>query len=283
MTGRIVVGLDGSPNSTAAARWAFDEARRRDAKVEVVTVFGLLGPGDLPDRSDLVTDHQLADACARMQDEQLSGIRGHDVSVTTRIEHGDPAHTLVSAARDADLLVLGARGRAGITELLLGSVSLHCAQRATCPVAVVPAYVPDAGREAPVVVGVDDSPAGKAAVQVAAQEAVMRGTHVVAVHAVNWSMTGTDLVRPTDDQLVEWGTRLLAGVIGPVQAEWPDLVFEQRVVPGHPAQVLGEAAADADLLVVGSRGHGQLTGRLVGSVSLHLLTHARRPTIVVVA
>ena len=61
------------------------------------------------------------------------------------------------------------------------------------------------------------------------------------------------------------------------------MTFDQRVVPGHPAHVLDAAATTADLLVVGSRGHSQLTGLLLGSVSLHLLSHARRPTITVVA
>lgn len=283
MTGRIVVGLDGSPNSTAAARWAFAEARRREATLEVMTVFGLLVPDDLPDRPRLVTDRQFADACARMQHEQLAGIRDHDVPVITRIESGDPAPKLGSAARNADLLVVGARGHGGISGLLLGSVSLHCAQRATCPVTVVPAYVPDAEPGAPVVVGVDGSPASKAALHVAAQEATLRDTHVVAVHAVHWPTLGTDLIRPPDEQLVDWGTHLLTGVITPVQADWPDVTFDQRVVPGHPAHVLDAAATTADLLVVGSRGHSQLTGLLLGSVSLHLLSHARRPTITVVA
>lgn len=180
-----------------------------------MTVFGLLVPDDLPDRPRLVTDRQFADACARMQHEQLAGIRDHDVPVITRIESGDPAPKLVSAARNADLLVVGARGHGGISGLLLGSVSLHCAQRATCPVTVVPAYVPDAEPGAPVVVGVDGSPASKAALHVAAQEATLRDTHVVAVHAVHWPTLGTDLIRPSDEQLVDWGTHLLTGVITP--------------------------------------------------------------------
>lgn len=281
MTATIVVGLDGSPSSTAAARWAQAEARRRRATLQAVTVFGVLEPEALPDRPRLVTDRQFTQACSRMQREQLAGVRDPQVRLVSRIAHGDPAEQLVAAARDADLLVVGARGHGGIAELLVGSVSLHCVQRCACPVTVVPAYVAEAEPGAPVVVGVDGSAAGLAALGVAVEEAAMRHVPVLAVHAVHWRSLGTDLVRPSDAQLLEWGTRLISGVVEPVRAEWPDMVIEQRVVAGHPARVLDDAAGATDLLVVGSRGHGRLAGLLLGSVSMHLLQHARRPTLVV--
>ncbi len=278
MTGRIVVGLDGSPNSVAAARWAVDEARRRHTALEVVTVFGLRAPDTLPDRSELLTDRELVSACTDMQRELLSGLDTDGVDVRTCLERGEPAHRLTHVAADADLLVLGARGHGGIADMLLGSVSLHCSQRAACPVAVIPAYVPESGPGAQVVAGFDGSVAGLAALRVAAEEARLRDVDLDVVHAVHWSLGGTDLVRPAEAQLVDWGQHLLERT-KPVQDEFPDVTFETRAVPGHPAQVLNEV--DCELLVIGSRGHGQLTGRLLGSVSLHLLTHARRPTVVV--
>lgn len=112
----VVVGLDGSPNSKAAARWAVGEGRLRGAKVEFVTAFGMRAPHHLPGRTALVTDRELALACARMQ---------------------------AAAAEEADLLVPGSRGHGGIAGLRLGSVSVHCIQRAACPVVVVPAIVAD--------------------------------------------------------------------------------------------------------------------------------------------
>ena len=121
----------------------------------------------------------------------------------------------------------------------------------------------------------------RAALAAAAHEASLRSARVVAVHAVEWRPLGTDLVRPGKKQLVDWERHLLTGVLDPARLEWPDVVFEERVVPGHPAHVLREAARTADLLVVGSRGHGQLAGLLVGSVSLHVLSHVHRPTMVI--
>jgi nucleotide-binding universal stress UspA family protein len=281
VTGRIVVGIDGSPNSTAAARWAVAEARLRSAELEILTVFAALSLPDLPERPRVVSDQQVADACARMQHEQLAGIPDRDVPVLTRTLRGDPAQALVEASVDADLLVVGARGHGSFADLLLGSVSLGCVHNAACPVTVVPAYTADAPPGAPVVVGVDGSPAGDRALKVAAEEAALRGTHVRAVHAVHWSSTGADLVRPSRDELVDWGAMLLDGALAPVEAEWPDLRFERSIVPGHAVQVLDAAARESALLVVGSRGRGRLAGRLLGSVSLHLVSHAHGPTTVV--
>ncbi len=282
MSGRIVVGLDGSPNSTAAARWAFEEAALRDAQVDVVTVCGLLGPSLMPDRSTLVTDRSVEEAATRMQQEQLAGVPPQ-VSVVTRVEHGDPGEQLVHAARDAELLVMGARGHTGVSGLLLGSVGLRCLQRAPCPVTIVPAYVADADPGAPVVAGVDGSPSSASALRQAATEASLRGVRLVVLHAVQWPRAGASLVRPSDRELVEWGGSLVAKVLEPVRSGFPDLEVEERVVTGHPAHVLDHAARTAGLLVIGSRGHGRLTGALVGSVSLHVLVHAHRPTMAVVA
>lgn len=277
----VVVGLDGSPNSKAAARWAVEEGRLRGAKVEFVTAFGIRAPHHLPDRTALVTDREVAVACARMQAGHLADIPDHGVPVMTRTEHGDPARTLVAAAREADLLVVGARGHGGFAGLRLGSVSVHCIQRAACPVVVVPASVAGTSLTAPVVVGVDDSPVSRAALAAAAHEASLRSARVVAVHAVEWRPLGTDLVRPEKQQLVDWGRHLLTGMLDPVRVQWPDVRFDEQVVPGHPAHVLREAGRTAGLLVLGSRGHGQLAGLLVGSVSLHVLSRVHRPTMVV--
>jgi nucleotide-binding universal stress UspA family protein len=278
VTRRIVVGLDGSPGSTAAARWA---ARLRGAEVEALTVFGAFQLGELPDRHRLVTDQQLIDACTQMQHDQLAGIDTAGVSLITRATRGDPGQELIAASADADMVVVGVRGHGGIAGLLLGSVGLRCVQRASCPVTVVPAYSPAAEPDAPVVVGVDGSPVAAAALRVAAGEAAMRGTAALVVHAVHWDALGTDPLRPSTDQLVQWGGHLVESVLAPVRADHPDVKFEPRVVPGHPAHVLDDAAREGSLLVVGSRGHGHLTGLLLGSVSLHLVLHADVPTTVV--
>ncbi|HSK34298.1 MAG TPA: universal stress protein [Propionicimonas sp.] len=282
MTGRIVVGLDGSANSSAAVRWALREVRLRGADLEAVTAFGAFAPDGLPDRDKLRTDKEVADACARMQREQLADLPRDGVTVMTSTALGDAAETLVAASAGASMLVVGARGRGGVSGLLLGSVSLSCVHLATCPVTVVPAYVEKPPQGAPVVVGVKDAARGAAALALGIEEARLRGTHVVALHAVHWQPLGTELIRPSTDRLVEWGTLLLAPVVAAAQGGRPDVFVQQLVVPGHPVEVLDQQARGADLLVVGSRRQGRLAGMLLGSVSLHLLTHAHRPITVIV-
>lgn len=282
MTGRIVVGLDGSANSSAAVRWALREARLRGADLEAVTAFATFAPDGLPDRDKLRTDQEVADACARMQREQLADLPHHGVTVMTSTALGDAAEILVAAAAGASMLVVGARGRCGVSELLVGSVSLRCVNRATCPVTVVPAYVEEPPQGAPVVVGVKDAASGEVALALGIEEAWLRGTHVVALHAVYWQPRGTELVRPSTDQLVEWGTLLLAHVVAAAKGGRPGVIVQQLIVPGYAIQVLDQQARGADLLVVGSRRHGRLGGMLLGSVSLHLLTHAHRPITVIV-
>jgi nucleotide-binding universal stress UspA family protein len=207
--------------------------------------------------------------------------------VVTRTVRGYAADALIASAEGADLLVVGARGRGGLPGLLLGSASLTCAQRAPCPVAVVPANPAiDPGRRGrlepgPVVVGVASPSTAGPALEFAAGEASLRGTGMVAVHAVHWPPLGTELIRPDEDDLVAWGTQLLAQTVASIRESGPQVQIEQRVIPGHPVEVLQREANGAGLLVVGRQGRGRLAGMIMGSVSLHLLTHARRPTVVV--
>lgn len=133
-----------------------------------------------------------------------------------------------------------------------------------------------------IVVGVDGSPSCREALEWAVRQAGITGAKVVAVQA--W-LAPTDyatggLLVPED----EWATEAeasLASLVSHVAAEQPQVEIEQRVVKGHPAAALVEAARDADLLVVGSRGHGGFTGTLLGSVSHHVLHRARCPVVVV--
>ncbi|MGV1007452.1 MAG: universal stress protein [Dermatophilaceae bacterium] len=133
---RIVVGLDGSPGSVAALRWALPEARLRAATVEVVTAWA---PPPMYGYSALYsTEDFQADATAAMQ-QALGSV--HDelagVDVVTTVAEGRPAGVLLAAAADADLLVVGSRGHGAFAGMLLGSVSQHCVQNATGVVVVV--------------------------------------------------------------------------------------------------------------------------------------------------
>jgi nucleotide-binding universal stress UspA family protein len=137
--GRIVVGVDGSENSLVALRWALDEAQRSHATVQAVITwhYPYTGVGFVP-----YVDASGLDDGARLTLEEALGTACPDDETRRSIERlvvqDSPAHALVEAAKGADLLVVGSRGRGGFTGLMLGSVSTQCVHHAPCAVVVVP-------------------------------------------------------------------------------------------------------------------------------------------------
>lgn len=143
MAGSIVVGVDGSAPSMTALRWALAEAALRVATVRVVHVwrspydYELAGAGDLGPIAD---DTALASAARRVLDRVLAEIdQDHPtVAVESVLREGDPAEQLCLAAREADLLVVGAHGHRGFGDALIGSVSVRVAHHCTGTVVIVP-------------------------------------------------------------------------------------------------------------------------------------------------
>lgn len=136
-TSRIVVGIDGSDHSLAALAVAIEEARRRGAQVEVVhawTAPVMFAGMDYapPPRSEFRA------AAQSVLDEALRELP-NDVGIVSRTVEGGIAEGLLEASRDADLLVVGSRGRGGFVGLVLGSTSHQVTAHAACPVLVVPA------------------------------------------------------------------------------------------------------------------------------------------------
>jgi nucleotide-binding universal stress UspA family protein len=140
----IVVGVDGSPGSKVALRWALDQAGRTATSVEAVIVWAqetvfYYGYQWAP---VAVADEDLAMAADTMLMDTLVeviGEHGGSVPVQPRVIQGRPADELLRAARSAQLLVLGAPTHGPIVGLLRGSVSHQCVQRASCPVLITPA------------------------------------------------------------------------------------------------------------------------------------------------
>ncbi len=133
---RIVVGIDGSPASVAAAHWAAKQARLTGADVEALTTWewpGSYGWSIYPSDYDPERDGHI------ILDEALRLIRSAhpDITINTTVIEGHPAYQLVEASYGADLLAVGSRGRGEFAGLLLGSVSEHCLTDAHCPVLVV--------------------------------------------------------------------------------------------------------------------------------------------------
>lgn len=136
MTGRVIVGADGSEGSRRAIRWAAEEARFRGAVLEVVHAWTLLGqPDDGTFDPNYGEDEarQFLDAELEAVGEALDGV---EVERTVVCDLGAPA--LIDAAKRADLLVVGSRGRGGFRGLLLGSVSSQVVHHAQCAVAIIP-------------------------------------------------------------------------------------------------------------------------------------------------
>jgi nucleotide-binding universal stress UspA family protein len=126
--GRIVVGVDGSPNSVAALRWALREAASRHADVVAVYAYAPDGVG--------ATSSGARTALASVVERVTAA--PHVVEALEHVAVAAPAPTLLHAAAEADLLVLGARGTGGFAGLRMGGVSMHCVHNAPCPVVVVP-------------------------------------------------------------------------------------------------------------------------------------------------
>jgi nucleotide-binding universal stress UspA family protein len=148
MAGRIVVGVDGSNHSTAALRWAAEEAKLRSATLEVVHAWTFV-PVTTPADSGLVpmawTDNvELLDITRQSAENataaQVEEILGPDHGATVSVVEGGSDEALLAAAQDADLLVVGNRGRGNIAAALLGSTSAKVADASPCPVVVVRAH-----------------------------------------------------------------------------------------------------------------------------------------------
>jgi nucleotide-binding universal stress UspA family protein len=132
------------------------------------------------------------------------------------------------------------------------------------------------------VVGVDGSASSLAALHWAAHQSELTGSVVEVVTAWEWPMTyGSPFVLTGDYNPVTEAQRVLDDALANARVDHPKVDFRAVVVEGHPALKLVEASQGADLLIVGSRGHGEFTGMLLGSVSEHCVTNAACPVLVI--
>ena len=283
--GRVVAGVDASEQSREAAIWAAHEAALHQVGLTLgPTVLppaaaSSFGPG-MPIGLDAM-DEVITRATAELESIAAAMPVG---DVRTKVEIGSPSGALLEASEEAELVVIGSRGHGGFAGLLLGSVSTQVAAHAACPVVVVRgAPDPAANR---VVVGIDGSPASEAALAFAFEEASRHGWSLTAVHA--WDVPAYDLLVvpnapipvPLSD-VADDEIRLAAEALAGFEADYPDVEVEQRLIRSAAVDALLEISKDAALLVVGTRGHGQVVGALLGSVSNAVLHKARIPVAVV--
>ncbi|HET9142282.1 universal stress protein [Actinophytocola sp.] len=288
----VVVGVDGSRSALDATRWAAREAMLRKLPLQVVHAcppLAIAHPTTLAGQAaylEAMRDqggHWGREAAV----EAGKVAPGIEVSVVSRV--GGAHEVLIAESHGAHLVVLGSRGQGGFDELAVGSVALALAEHGACPVVVVrgrtPADPPPG--EGPVLVGVDGSPASVAAIGFAFEAASLRGAELIAVHT--WEpvfFDGAWTALPLDadpTELAERERRVLGEVLAGWQERYPDVAVRRRLVRDRPVRaLLAEAQrVGAQLIVVGSRGHGEaMTGMGMGSTSRALLYHAECPVAV---
>ena len=278
----VVVGIDGSEEALGAVRWAVPEARRRRATLRLVTAFAWtddrmvgwpgLGQTAYGARLRALAENSLTAAA------DLATELDPDLPVERDLVLGFPGGVLVEQSRDAELLVVGDRGRGRATSALAGSVAVGVAAHSACPVVVVRGTEGHGDQPLPVVVGIDGTPLSEAAIAFAFEAASARRAPLVAVHTwdgsviaelVDWQSVAVEAEEELAERLAGWG------------AKYPDVVVRRVVGRASAARALLDQSAQAQLVVVGSRGHGEVAGLLLGSVSNALVHAAGCPVAIV--
>ena len=277
---RFIVGVDGSSNSADALRWAHREAQIRGASVTALLAWNFLDQYHLDPEKTFDPDYGDAHA-RRALDAAVERALGDRAGEVEREVVCDlPATALLDASKDADLLVVGARGLGSFRGLVLGSVSQRCLEHAGCPVMVVHGPPAEGAERGRVVVGVDGSEHAATALGWAVEEARLRGASLEVVHAweVPYAAEFT-FVGDAYDAAQRSAAAVVEEMLDAAGLVPDDVVC--TVVHGSPVITLTEAAAGADLVVVGSRGRGGFAGLLLGSVSHQVARHAESPVVVV--
>jgi nucleotide-binding universal stress UspA family protein len=281
----VVAGIDGSGESLAALDLAAGEASRRSQGLRIVHACFWPAYGAAVPLGGAITVIEPAAAARALVSEGAERVRASypELMLTTEVVAGNAAGILVTESRTASVLVIGARGRGGFGGILAGSVATQVSTHAHSPVIVVRPGT-DVSQIAatthPVVVGVDGIGESQAAVELAFEEAELRGVSLTAVHA--WTEPprsgGTELkpVAYDYDAAHREADRTLAESVGGYSDKYPDVpVFRELVRSFSPAEVLLHASREAGLIVVGSRGRGGFSGLLLGSTGQALIHHAR--------
>ena len=283
----ILVGVDGSEASKAAVAWATREAVMHRLPLTLVHVVVPVVPTSAASPefafpADFFTWQE--DQAVHVLDKARHTVAdsSHDAPslVHSVVLHGGAVATLVDLSKDADMIVVGARGMGAFSRALLGSVSGGLVHHAHCPVAIIHDDPPAVAMDAPVLVGIDGSPASLSATEIAFDEASRRGVSLVALHAWRDITTMYELPGLDIEQLEAEARLTLSERLAGFEERYPDVKVHHVVVSGQPSRQLVEHAESAQLVVVGSHGRGGFAGMLLGSVSTAVVHAVKSPAIV---
>jgi len=286
----IVVGVDGSPSSHTALRWAAREAAIRHVPLSVVHVAPslpaasstLMWPaGRVPQEVLEIQENEARNVVAdavKVAEEISQG--GDHPEFTSELFFGGPVPTLVDLSKEAQMVVVGCHGRTGKHRRLLGSVSTGLIHHAHGPVAVVHDESPLSQQPyRPVLVGIDGSRASELAIEIAFEEASGRGADLVALHV--WNDADMSTVFGIDASVVQTAAeKALAESLAGWQERYPEVTVHRVVEFERPVRHILTQSERAQLVVLGSHGRGGFAGMLLGSVSTAIAQEARVPVII---
>ncbi|MGP4047663.1 universal stress protein [Streptomyces sp. 2A115] len=298
MVRSVVVGLDGSAESRAAAEWAAREAKRRFLPLKLVHVWEAVpAPMALAPLVGVETQQHWSERIPREAAEELR-LRHPGLNVTVEQIPGRPAEVLTEAAKDAEPLVLGSRGMSGIGGFLLGSVGQAVVAHAEQPVVLVqageqatdghamdPSAIPSAAAlPGPVVLGLDTDGSDDTLLNFAFEAAARRVTPLRVVHAWNLPPYFAYGV-PADPELNAVLGKQDAATLAEVLHRWKEKYPAVKVVEdsraGNPAGHLVDASREASLVVVGRHIRRSPLGAHIGPVTHAVLHHSTAPVAVI--
>ncbi|AVV46421.1 universal stress protein [Streptomyces sp. ID05-04B] len=282
----VTVGLDGSPASLKAARWAAEEAEKRKLTLRLLHAWPLLVPESarLPSEVD---QNYWARRLVHTAQAELQA-RHPGLTVVGSLVAGDAHEALLQAASEAEMLVLGSRGMDAFESYFMGEVSLPVVARAERPVVLVRAEPADeehaSAPSARVVVALKLHTPGDGLLDFAFHTAAARGVPLVAVHSRSVPLHarmpwGAD--HAVTEEMTKDARKAMSDALRPWQEKYPQVEVAESIRLASPAKAVVRAAEGAGLLVVGRRAHRRGTGHHLGPIAQAAIHHGRCPVAVV--